>query len=340
MQRGPKQHRPAWVEDHSYLSSIVDLMSLLFFVFIIIMMAYAISTELNDTKDTTSSKEELEVTLRSINNLAKDLDKATNDLEKEVMSAFSFEPKVKKHTQPAMAAVDRIVNIKNNINAMAKIVVELKKTIRLSPPRAQEEAVQIRTDIIRKIKEKLEIQNIKPEIDWKKGIIRLGENMLTFEANKNSLDGNVKKKLNIIAEIFFDELVCYSGGERLNDCNDVHQPDVLHAVLLEGHADYRATSYKGGNLGLSIDRSVNAFQHMMASQPWLKELKNTEGDFLFGVSGYGDTRSLSGDKEKTKNLEELKKDRRIEFRFLLAGPNVRHTAPELAPLLRTDRSGF
>jgi flagellar motor protein MotB len=60
---------------------------------------------------------------------------------------------------------------------------------------------------------------------------------------------------------------------------------------------------------------------MMEVMPELKKLKNSEGQSLFGVSGYADSRPV---KENT-NDENRRLNRRIDIRFILSQPEAHIT---------------
>jgi chemotaxis protein MotB len=115
----------------------------------------------------------------------------------------------------------------------------------------------------------------------------------------------------------------------------------IETVFLEGHSDDDSagtcTSGFTNNWDLSTARSVRSYKLMdcfggrgcttsarrilEAPPGYFSELRNTEGDRVFGVAGYSDTRPRT---ERPNDDSELKswkeKNRRISIRFILEPP--------------------
>lgn len=97
----------------------------------------------------------------------------------------------------------------------------------------------------------------------------------------------------------------------------------LDTVFVEGHTDSVNIWYRGkGNWGLSTDRAVSIWKLWQERNylfPKLNELKNFNGQLLFSVSGYADTRRID---LLEQNDEQRARNRRIDIRFTVKKPKL------------------
>ena len=105
------------------------------------------------------------------------------------------------------------------------------------------------------------------------------------------------------------------------ECPKVSYTSKIKTINVEGHTDGDVikvrddiTAKVEDNWELSSYRAIEAFKALRKKNPQLDDLRNLEGEFIFGVSGYADTRRI----EKIENNDEEKKkrNRRIEVSFL------------------------
>lgn len=97
----------------------------------------------------------------------------------------------------------------------------------------------------------------------------------------------------------------------------------LDTVFVEGHTD--GQPFNGlngtGNWGLSTFRAIALWQlwaDRLPESDQLDEMRNATGHNLFSVSGYGDTRPISGAGNSNADSSE---DRRIDIRITLVQPS-------------------
>ncbi|WP_457572506.1 OmpA/MotB family protein [Desulfovulcanus sp.] len=204
------------------------------------------------------------------------------------------------------------------------------------------DAKEARKQLLKDLEESLKRDGVIVRVDIDKGLLRLPESIL-FESGKAELQEKGKRNLAILARLLAKKLPCYSGRRddpRPPECPiDCWKPGRLDAVFIEGHTDNipinTSKSKFKSNWELSAKRSINTFKWMMKVMPELKKLKNSEGQFLFGVSGYADSRPV---KENT-NDENRRLNRRIDIRFILSQPEA-HTTETQDENRRTPTHGF
>ena len=114
------------------------------------------------------------------------------------------------------------------------------------------------------------------------------------------------------------QLPCLANSAQSlgSSCKDfvLNQP-VIETVLIEGHTDkepYHSENGLDGNWGLSAMRSISIYRHLVADQPVLKNIQNSDGLPVLGISAYGSTRPIPN--------ASMGQDRRIDIRFLMRSP--------------------
>lgn len=175
-------------------------------------------------------------------------------------------------------------------------------------------AEQARHDILHEVKDKLEARyNVKVEIAENDTVIRIPENTLTFARGKANIPQNdkVQEAVRNIGEVLQQAIIK----------NDRFQ--YLDTVFIEGHTDSRNIYYKGkGNWGLSADRAIHVWQIWqddLTVTPKLGNLKNSNNQKLFSVSGYAATRRIQ-EIEDTPN--QRARNRRLDIRFTVKKPTI------------------
>ena len=125
--------------------------------------------------------------------------------------------------------------------------------------------------------------------------------------NKNS-NNNFKQQQNVFVD---------------KNCPEESYISKIKTIFVEGHTDGDAILIKGKDKGkakvednweLSSYRAIEAFKALLNRNSQLDNLRNLEGQFVFGVSGYADTRKV--EKFENDDEEKKKKNRRIEVSFL------------------------
>ena len=144
-------------------------------------------------------------------------------------------------------------------------------------------------------------------------MLRIPESTLSFESAKDTLpeDEQTQDEVKAIG-IALHKAITTNMRWRY-----------LDTVFVEGHTDSVGIYYRGkGNWGLSADRAVSIWklwQTEIPVVPRLSELENFNGQLLFSVSGYADTRRLDLTEE---TAEQRAKNRRIDIRFTVKKPKL------------------
>lgn len=180
-----------------------------------------------------------------------------------------------------------------------------------------------RSELLQQLKSRLDTEGIYVVIDTTSGVLRIPDTALTFDTGKANLTDDLVERLKTIRRVFEEELICYQYGSISKEChkkNKYHHH--LDAVFIEGHTDSQA--YSGDMIGLrnrllSAERANKVYSVLMydQSEDGISELplfsmKNSKGQPLFSLSGYGATRPITKTKE-----DDVRENRRIEFRFLM-----------------------
>ncbi|ABK50004.1 chemotaxis protein MotB-related protein [Shewanella sp. ANA-3] len=200
-----------------------------------------------------------------------------------------------------LAAVALIIELTQKSEQIDASIEELKK------------AEEARRNILIDIKEELAKQNIHVEIVENDTVLRIPESTLSFESGKDTLPENttVKNEVRLIGIALHKAI---TTNERWK---------YLDTVFVEGHTDSNGIWYRGkGNWGLSTDRAVSIWklwQTEINVAPKLSVLTNYNGQLLFSVSGYADTRRV--DLQETTE-EQRARNRRIDIRFTVKKPKI------------------
>lgn len=242
-----KGGRPA--EDESYFVSVSDLMVGLLFVFIIILMAFALNFR--------SAEDAAKATLESLTAQRNALELERDALESD-RAALALE------RDRLLVERDRLAGITGQLLARDALRAELLTLIR----------------------EALAARGLEVEIDVEKGILRLPESLL-FATNEAELSETGRAAIGVLAQVLWRYLPCYTALAGTDGCpTGVH--DVLETVLIEGHTDdrpIRSGPYPD-NWALSAARSRSTYRALIEAEPRLDDLRNGGSAALLGVSGY------------------------------------------------------
>lgn len=175
-------------------------------------------------------------------------------------------------------------------------------------------ADEIRSELITEIAQDLRSKNIPVQISENHTVIRIPEDVITFEQGKFDLPSD-PKTIAIANEV---GAVIYETLTRAN------RFAYLDTISIEGHTDsapYNNTAIKG-NWGLSTFRAIAVWE-MWISTPEterLASLVNQDGKPLFSVSGFASTRPDPSTLNDINSPESQSKNRRIDIRFTIRRP--------------------
>ncbi|RBP80936.1 flagellar motor protein MotB [Shewanella putrefaciens] len=201
------------------------------------------------------------------------------------------------------------------ILATVALIIELTQKSEKIDASIQElqRAEEARRNILVDIKEDLAKQNIIVEIVENDTVLRIPESTLSFKSAKDTLPEDEKTQTEVAAI-----------GDALHKAITKEERwKYLDTVFVEGHTDSVNIWYRGkGNWGLSTDRAVSIWklwQEKNSLLPKLNELKNFNGQLLFSVSGYADTRRVD---LVEKSEDQRARNRRIDIRFTVKKPKI------------------
>jgi chemotaxis protein MotB len=308
-----RRRRPA-ESGESYLASLSDLMVGMLFVFIIMLMAFA----LNFREAQTTSEAKQQNAEREIADLSKTKEKAEADLnetkEKALKEIARLRHEAEQEIESLRGELDgRSTKLTGAVQVLDRFQAELR------------DAGILRGQMLERIRRTLrERHAIEVLIDSEAGVLRLGDRLL-FDTGKDTLrekatdqqfDG--QQVISLLGKVLQEVLPCYTAAEKQIGCPPSSRA-ILEAVYVEGHTDnvrFEGRA-KEGNWELSTRRAVTTYVALIDSQPSLRDLRNASGMPLFGVSGYGEERPAADNQTDSGKA----RNRRIDLRFVLATPD-------------------
>lgn len=177
-------------------------------------------------------------------------------------------------------------------------------------------AEDVRGEVVQEIARNLEAQGIAVSVTDNNSVLSIPTEVLGFEGSSYEIRPDFEGRALQIGRTIGQAI---GADERFT---------YLDTVFVEGHTDNLAFSgLEGtGNWGLSAFRAISLWQLWESDPeqtPKLGEMTRPDGDPLFSVSGYGETRPATATQDTP---EEQAANRRIEIRFTVAQP----TADDLA----------
>jgi chemotaxis protein MotB len=195
-----------------------------------------------------------------------------------------------------------------------------------STTRELSEAHEARREMLRDIASLLQ-GHLPVTVDEENGTLQLGSDIL-FPRGSAETYPDALPKLRTLGTALDLVLPCYAvagDGPVPARCAGKRKGR-LEAVYIEGHTDATPirTSHFQNNWELSAARASETLDKLIAGSGQLAELRNDRGERLIGVSGYGEYRPV----DRTGTEDGMKKNRRIELRFIMVSPET----PELSRL--------
>ena len=194
---------------------------------------------------------------------------------------------------------------------------QLKEVLRQKEIQFDEEITQlkkaeeVRRTILEEAVVELKRRGIEVEISENNTVLRIPNALLGFETGAYEIQARYAPTALEIGEVLYQVI---SLENRI---------DYLDTIFIEGHTDNRA--YRGlmgkGNWGLSTFRSISLWQYWSDFLPQdkrLNEMLNLDGNHLFSVSGYAETRPAI---EEQYTEDDFKANRRIDIRFTIRKPD-------------------
>jgi chemotaxis protein MotB len=201
-------------------------------------------------------------------------------------------------------------------------------------------ANQARKALLVELRDRLLRENLIVEIDDVTGVLRLPDAVLFASGNSDLSDSGVRA-VTKVANVLADVMPCYTEDHPRLKCRlAAKSPYRIDALFIEGHTD-KQRLLRGGrdtNIDLSTRRAINTYLALIEKQPDLDELQTqyrglaSKSDLpvpILSISGYGPKRPIPG--YATFSETDLKKNRRIDLRFLMATPDPERARSMLLP---------
>jgi len=197
------------------------------------------------------------------------------------------------------------------------LTADIESVVRQSAEEIQriQDVDALRSSMLTDIAERLRRRGVQVVVRPESGVIQLPDEIL-FPSGQSTLTPQGIQAIGHLAEALDAVLPCYADGS--GDVQDsarcqVEVPDEirLDAVFVEGHTDSDGSD--AYNWQLSAARAINTFMALEEQGARSLRLRNTQGQFLFSVAGYGENRPV------TAELTEADKhqNRRIDLRFVM-----------------------
>ncbi|HSA79385.1 MAG TPA: hypothetical protein VLE23_01100 [Geminicoccaceae bacterium] len=275
------QPRPTGDEEGNYLVSVSDLMVGMLFIFIIILMAFALNFRIAEDDAT-----------RVQSHLTRERD----EVRREILRLAVERDLLTVHR-------DSLAEERDELGAVTDYLLRNDR---------------IRSGMLAAVQSLLREREVEVSLDPENGILRLPESLL-FDSARAVLRPEGERALRELAAVLARSLPCYSRALQVqqSDCPIAPKP-LLEAVLVEGHTDNVPinTSEFADNWQLASARAINTYKTLLSYESTLAQLKNARGEALLGVSAYEAHRPVSI--ETTPEGRRL--NRRIDLRFLIAAP--------------------
>lgn len=181
---------------------------------------------------------------------------------------------------------------------------------------------ETRTKILKDIQSKLQQRGFRVQIDLEHGILRLPEEIL-FPSGSATLQPRGIQMIDALAQILAETLPDYvivNSRQKTNN-NTIEDKSKIDAILIEGHTDNRPVSDRcnyDNNWDLSTARSIATYDLLMKKADELKLFINKQGQPIFSVSGYADSRPIAPNDTEINMLH----NRRIDLRFIMTPPSA------------------
>ncbi|MCY1526665.1 type VI secretion system peptidoglycan-associated domain protein [compost metagenome] len=173
-----------------------------------------------------------------------------------------------------------------------------------------EQAEKVRRTILDEAVEKLQQRGIKVEVSENHTVLRIPNELLGFDTGAFEIQPRYQE-------------TALETGPVINDViSRDNRVEYLDTIFIEGHTDNRPfPGFMGkGNWGLSTFRAISLWQFWSTELPEaerLNRLSNQDGEPLFSVSGYAETRPVS---KQQVTEEDYRLNRRIDIRFTIRRP--------------------
>ena len=197
--------------------------------------------------------------------------------------------------------------------------------------------------MLQEIAKQLRDSGMRVEVLVDQGVLRLSENSINFPSGSETPAAEHLQNVGHLAQAIAVVAPCYVSPSRgtfavrgdanapkycqtavdpsTYKCREETSPWLLETLLIEGHTDdvpvAEGRRFRD-NLELSSIRAATVQRMIIACEPGVDNLRNTNDYPILSTSGYGDGRPVSSSPEQTDETRRV--NRRIDLRFLLEPP--------------------
>jgi len=232
-----------------------------------------------------------------------------------------------------------VINFQEAVQKEEKSRADLEKVIEINKKTKEVYAETVkqlvnsneyRKEMLSQLEKSLAARGVNVEIDEKHGVLRLTEQAIQFGSGEIELVESQFEKLKIIGDVMATILPCYSANPpEVRVDGHVCRKELsgqIDSVFIEGHTDnnpvapYGVSGYRfKDNWELSALRAVYTYYKLIPERPLLLQMKNTNDQPIFNVSGYGEGRPLPGHLHAEPAADA--ENRRIDIRFIMTPPS-------------------
>lgn len=207
------------------------------------------------------------------------------------------------------------------ILAAVSLIIELTQTQKIIEDDIDQlrNAEKARRDILNEVRDELSARGIKVLVTENSKVLNIPEETLSFKSNSYQMPWQKEKR---DAIVLIGDILHKAIYKRFDSTSNVMRYQYLDTVFIEGHTDnVPATRYEGGNWELSTKRAISLWRfwgEQITKMPSFDEMVNEDGEKLFSVSGYAESRAV----KPNDSAENRKANRRIEIRFTIVRPEI------------------
>ena len=309
-------------EDESYFVSMTDMLVGLIFIFIILVVFFALITQ-QENQEIKKQREDL----RKLKTVQIDL----------------------------INAKKKVKDLEGEIEGLNNVVKQYQEGDR-KETESREAVVQGVQDAL----DEAGVKGMLPLA--RLGVLRFaGENQFDSGKYEVVAGSDFENLLGLVADSLADQVDCYAyrdsseiglfekarekvlSNKKVYDKGSVDLPDqrklviygedceigenaLIETIMIEGHTDTdpygtgAKNKFLKDNLDLSAQRALSVYRFIMDREPILGKYYNPQGDPIVNFSGYGESRPVSKIKDK---------NRRIDLRFIMDSPEINIQDPGL-----------
>lgn len=298
--------------EESYFVSMTDIMVGLLFIFILMLMAFALMLK-NAQQNAGEAQEvmlEAEQALVAAERDTRETRLALLEAERDTQETRQALLEAERDTQSARQALlqaqsDTLTVRRDILDVVRDTRDEVEEIRRLD---------ELRSRMLQDLASRLRERGVQVTVREETGVLQLPDQILFAKAD-DRLSAEGLKAIGLLAEALDAVLPCYAVlpiGAQSPPCDEEAIRELrLEAVFVEGHTDSDGSAEL--NWDLSARRAINTFRALEERSDSATSLLNDQGQYLFSVAGYGENRPLVeevSEEDKTQN-------RRIDLRFVI-----------------------